>query len=172
MVELLLAGGAVPDRRVADEQLVLYGWKTPLLYAVGQGNETMVRLLLENGADANVLHSEPRYGPPEQSMALHIAARDGNLHLVRLLLDHGADVNKGISRGAFFAVKWTPGARGWTALHAAAERGHIDVAKRLIHRGADVNARTIAGNTPLDFAKQHSHTKVAQYLIDHGARQR
>jgi ankyrin repeat protein len=51
-----------------------------------KGHETIVRLLLDNGADVNAV--EGRYGS-----ALYIASSGRHETIVQMLLDKGADVN-------------------------------------------------------------------------------
>ena len=53
---------------------------------VGNGNEAVVKLLLENGADVNAQGGQ--YGN-----ALQGAVQSGNEAVVKLLLEDGADVN-------------------------------------------------------------------------------
>ncbi|RDH82056.1 MAG: hypothetical protein DIZ78_16645 [endosymbiont of Escarpia spicata] len=52
-----------------------------------QGDIENVRILLENGAEPNVVDSNFGYTP------LHSAAQTNHIEMVQLLLDHGADVN-------------------------------------------------------------------------------
>ncbi|KAI1659514.1 ankyrin repeat-containing domain protein [Daldinia decipiens] len=66
-----------------------------LAAAAGRGNESMVRYLLEHGAqqDKDVIEG----GIPE--LALHIAARKGHVGIVKMLLEHGADIGKRDAEG-------------------------------------------------------------------------
>jgi ankyrin repeat protein len=77
----------------------------------GGGHETVVRLLLEKGADVKAKTSSGW-------TALHLAARGGHEAVVRLLLEKGADAKAKTSSG-------------WTALHLAARVGH-EVVVRLL----------------------------------------
>jgi len=84
---------------------------TALQQAAEKGNEPLVQLLLEKGA--NITEG-----------VLPKAAASGNESLVRLLLDLGADVNA------------RDGYRG-TALEQAVANGHVDVARLLLKYGAE-----------------------------------
>ncbi|KAK6953069.1 hypothetical protein Daesc_005369 [Daldinia eschscholtzii] len=66
-----------------------------LAAAAGRGNETMVRYLLENGAQQDKDVVEGRI--PEH--ALHIAARKGYVGIVKLLLEHGAELGQKDANG-------------------------------------------------------------------------
>lgn len=70
--------------------------------AVGFGNDSIGRLLLDRGADPNW----PEEGAP-RGAALYIAARDGDRAMVELLLAHGADPNSSIesSGSATYAAR-------------------------------------------------------------------
>jgi ankyrin repeat protein len=92
--------------------------QTPLGVAVrGGGNGALVRLLLDNGADAR---------GNRQSVLLK-AASTGDVEIMRLLLDHGADVNLA-SRSL-----------GMTPLGSAVSSYNIDAVKLLLERGARID---------------------------------
>ena len=75
VVELLLsAGGEVNPR----------GW-SPLIYSAFEGRTSIVRLLLEHGADRDAQ-------APNGMTALMAAARNGHLSVVEALLASGADL--------------------------------------------------------------------------------
>ncbi|KFZ03528.1 hypothetical protein V502_10868 [Pseudogymnoascus sp. VKM F-4520 (FW-2644)] len=119
-VRLLLEFGAsaVKGKHIFhSESQFLFRWSVgPLHFA---RNETMARLLLDNGAD---IEDSPRqWGTP-----LHAAAADDNLPLAKFLLENGANVNHSNHRGA-------------SPLHVAAEQGHLDLANLLLDHGADVD---------------------------------
>jgi ankyrin repeat protein len=90
--------------------------RTPLFLASRRRNGSVLRLLLEHGADINV-QDEDGWTP------LYLASYNGALEVVRLLLEHSADVEvKDMS--------------GETALQKAAEHGHDEVVKLLREHGA------------------------------------
>jgi uncharacterized protein len=106
---------------------------TALHLAIFGGQEEAARLLLERGADPNVLStSEIAKVPP-----LGTAAFVRSVPLARLLLDSGADPN-GRGEGVF------------TALHAAAQNGDEELARLLLERGADPSLAADDGRRPAD----------------------
>jgi hypothetical protein len=95
-----------------------YGW-TPLHWASGSDyfkDGSVVRLLLEHGADINV---QDHVG----QTPLHWASFNGALEIGRLLLEHHADVEAKDNNGK-------------TALQVAAEEGHGKVGELLREYGA------------------------------------
>ena len=168
VVKLLLAGGAIPERPLQDVPDHRHEFMPILVCAAHHKNEKLVRLLLEHGADPNAVHTVMGYGTKYQSTPLHVAAQHGDAATVHLLLDAGANVNCGLWNGEMMAGKPIVKEAGFTPLHAAAQSGHVEIANRLLHRGADIHARTYRGQTPLEVARAHRQTKVAQLLIEHG----
>ena len=63
-----------------------------LLFAAQSGNVSILKLLIDSGADIAVTSDEGK-------TALHIAALQGSVKSVQLLLDAGADVSACDTRG-------------------------------------------------------------------------
>jgi ankyrin repeat protein len=106
---------------------------TALHLAVFGGREEAARLLLERGANPNVVSTNEavRVAP------LGTAAFVRSVPLARVLLDSGADVN-GRGEG------------GFTALHSAAQNGDEELARLLLERGADPSLATEDGKRAAD----------------------
>jgi hypothetical protein len=92
--------------------------RTPLLWAVAEEREAVVRLLLDQGAEVD---SRDKDG----DTALSWAAKMGNETIVKLLLEQGAEVDSRDSCGQ------TP--LSWTA-----RMGHETVVRLLLEQGAEV----------------------------------
>jgi len=120
--------------------------QTPFLTAALAGDVTVMKLLLEHGAD-------PRIGTFQGTSPLMAAAGvnwvvaqtwtegpDPLLQAVKLCVDLGMDVNQANSMGI-------------TALHGAANRGSDDIIRFLVSRGADLTAQDNEHRSPLDWAK-------------------
>ena len=142
------------------------------------GFEIVARLLVEHGADVNLVtrhgttalylacqynhipvvlllldKTEAHVDFPDlnRNTPLHAAASNGHVNTVELLLEHEADATAQNNRGE-------------TPLHVAARWGYSELVRRLLASGADVNARTdVDGATPLHIA---SDAEVISILID------
>ncbi|OHF02036.1 hypothetical protein CORC01_02615 [Colletotrichum orchidophilum] len=124
--------------------------RTALHRAVCSGNESMVRLLLERGAD---VAKQDGNG----STALHLAAESGSGELLQLLLEKSADPN---------ATDYL----GRTALFAAV-LGENETTTELLLKSLtiDVNAKDSMGNVALHMAVECGSEPLALLLLAHGA---
>ncbi|HTM50605.1 MAG TPA: ankyrin repeat domain-containing protein [Bryobacteraceae bacterium] len=141
-VDKLLAGGA--DVNTRDSR-----GNTPLMYAAAVGSPSMLRNLLDKGAD-------PKAKNTFDSTALMWCSND--LAKVRLLLDKGADVNARTKQG------------GSVLFIAAAHDGNAAVIRLLLERGADTKAPGPAGATAaLMMSARANDTESAKLLLEQGA---
>jgi ankyrin repeat protein len=109
------------------------GGATPLIEAAKTGDITIVKLLLERGANINAADANG-------GTALTEAVIHAERETVRLLLDKGA------------SVKVRTGALAYPVLAMAAMRGDVEIARVLLEKGAEVNAADTNGMTPLMWA--------------------
>jgi ankyrin repeat protein len=119
--------------------------------AVGQNDYNTVQMLINRGADVNILGGNP----------LNLAAEKGDLDVVKLLIAKGADVN-------------FPRDYDLYPLHHAAVSGHLDVVQYLIEKGADIHRKTDYNQyrynlNAIDFAVLKGKKNVAQFLLSQGA---
>ena len=125
-----------------------------LMEAIKASDNTRVRDLLSDGADAN---ARDAYG----ATALMNAAHGGSLEMVNDLLAAGAEVD-------------AKDELGWTALmkacyNADMDRGFPEVISRLIAAGADPNVKIGYGIRPLMLAGGYGEASVCEALIAGGA---
>jgi ankyrin repeat protein len=149
VVRSLLAMGADVEERDGEG-------KTPLAHAVLGNREAIVKLLLEKGADFQVL-TQLR-STINVKGRLHSAIESGNENVVRWLLELGADLEERMSFGNF----------NMTPLLFAAYKGKLAIVKLLLEKGADVNARDREGWTVLHFAADEGDAGMLQFLLDNG----
>ncbi|KAH6976422.1 ankyrin repeat-containing domain protein [Ilyonectria sp. MPI-CAGE-AT-0026] len=123
---------------------------TPLGTAPHHGNGSMVRLLVEHGADLDIRD--------EQGWA---ALRDAALR------EHHLIVKYLIKQGAKCEVQATKG-HYWSVLCWAATQGHISVVRLLVEKGANLNVTTDEGKSALRCAMEYGYGKVAWLLVKAG----
>jgi ankyrin repeat protein len=124
-----------------------------LEFAARKGNEEVVQLLLDSGADAN----EGRWFTALYWAIEGTFSKQGDSEpIVRLLLERGANI----------AAKY--GSDRMTALHIAA-CGHLAVIELLVEKGADKEAKDSKGLTPLHWATQRGYVEAVRLLLELGA---
>jgi ankyrin repeat protein len=127
-----------------------YG-KTPLWFAVSEGHEALVQLLLgEGGAEVDKRRFDNENTP------LSEAAARGHLAMVRLLVDKGASID-------------IHARNGMTPLHEAAGKGHEAMVQLLLSKGAAINPVNQWFQTPLRLAIEGGHEPIVRLLLDRGA---
>ena len=154
-VKMLLANGANPNARLTSRVLKrvynagdgkLDAGATPLMRAAKGGDVTLMRILLDAGADPKLAQKN---GNSALLLAAALGPRGGSdnnpdkgtyqdaIAAMTLLLDLGADIN-------------APNAAGDTAAHVAVASPAI--LQFLAERGAMMNAKNKQGRTPLETA--------------------
>ena len=124
-----------------------YG-RTPLSWAAMNGHQTVMRLLLDKGAE---LESKDK---ADGRTPLSWAAESGHKAAVKLLLEKGAELE---SKDKYY---------GRTPLFWAAEKGHETVVKLLLAKeGVDPDSTSDYGQTPLSCAAKNGHEAVVKMLL-------
>ncbi|XP_063690503.1 uveal autoantigen with coiled-coil domains and ankyrin repeats-like [Bolinopsis microptera] len=124
---------------------------TPLMIAAVRGYPSIIRILLEAGANLDQLN-------PGGKTALMLAAYHGHSHVITTLMELGCDWQRLDNAGC-------------TALHYCVERGNIDIAQTLIDSGADINMPDSRGYTCLLSLciNDSEDVRMAKFLLDNGA---
>jgi ankyrin repeat protein len=115
---------------------------TPLIIASREGHTDIVKVLLDKGADIDVV-DKSSIG----TTALIIALKGSHTDIAELLVEKGADVK----------IK---DRHGFTALMCASYFGYTKMVKLLIEKGADINAKEVGGKTAFDLAKNEEIRKL------------
>lgn len=118
----------------------------PVHYAAFFGRADIMKLLLERGADPNVVAENAMKVQP-----LHSAVAVRCMECVRLLLAAGVAVN-------------AKQEGGWTALQAAAKHGDLELIDLLLVSGADPLQVADSGQNAIDLARADGHTEAADRL--------
>jgi prepilin-type processing-associated H-X9-DG protein len=132
---------------IRDDPNVIFeikGHFTLLHWAAYKGHMDIAKLLIDEGADVNVLS--------EYVTPLFWAVRYNRTDMAQLLIDNGADVNLRLKGGM-------------TVLHYAAAP---EIARFLIDNGADMNAKSEYGATPLHMiVMKTAHHEALRTIIDY-----
>uniref|UniRef100_A0A8C4I0B0 BTB (POZ) domain containing 11b n=1 Tax=Dicentrarchus labrax TaxID=13489 RepID=A0A8C4I0B0_DICLA len=146
---------------------------TPLMYACVRGDEAMVQMLLDAGADINSEVSADEHPSvfPEtrQATPLTFAVLHGHVPVVQLLLDAKANVEGSLQDGM---ENYTD-----TPLQLAAAAGNFELVSLLLERGADPMVGTMYRNgistapqgdmNSYSLAAAHGHRNVFRKLLSH-----
>ena len=160
--------------------------KTALMSVCQDRNKEMLKLLLEYGADVNIVDTQTGESPliaavraktpltfiekllnqradvnhrsKSGETALTHACKNGDDEVIAHLLKKGASVNHVVQK------------TGQTALTIAVDsRAPLPVVDMLVKQGASVNIVENNGNTALIYACQNREEKVAKFLLQHEA---
>lgn len=151
--------------------------KTTLMLSAKSGYADVVKLLLEKGADTEIIDqagntalfyaiesrftgivrlllekdANYRHENNEKMKPVAFAVKHGSVDILKLLIEKGADIN---AKDCY----------GDTALTWAAYIGSYDSAKLLIDSGADINVVTLHGNTPLSLSQRQGHSRITALI--------
>ncbi len=136
--------GAAPVPPAPDQKPIARGsgWLTPLMFAAREGNLEMARLLIEAGADRNVVAGDGKN-------ALALAIFNGHYALASGLIDHGINVNQADAE-RFTPLFWAVDRRnmelGTNGLPWMIQEDPLPLIRKLLNAGADPNA--VINKTP------------------------
>ena len=131
--------------------------------AAFRGHASLVKFLIEAGADVNVRASNlyycvsnvnPNHVVASMHTALYVAAQEGHALVVMDLIKAGADLNIATSKNC-------------TPLFIAAQHGNDGVVASLIQAGANIH-KAFKGSTPLQIAVREKHEKIVKMLRHYG----
>ncbi|XP_020311247.1 ankyrin repeat and BTB/POZ domain-containing protein BTBD11-B-like isoform X1 [Oncorhynchus kisutch] len=146
---------------------------TPLMYSCVRGDEAMVQMLLDAGADINsevpnTVHKYPSVNPETRlGTPLTFAVLHGHVPVVQLLLDARANVEGSLQDGM---ENYTE-----TPLQLASAAGNFELVSLLLERGADPMVGTVYRNgistaphgdmNSYSLAAAHGHRNVFRKLL-------
>lgn len=120
----------------------------------------IVKLLVQNGANVNVVNDEGK-------TALIIASERGHSLAIRELIRKGANIEFKIQKGSKY--NWN---EGFTAVMVAAYEGHLNALNELILNGADLNVKDKREETTLMYISRkgvNQYGDILNILLKNGA---
>lgn len=165
-----------------------YGW-TALMFAAWKGHDEEVVMLLDAGADPNLISGAvpsgfETVGGTSPTTALRLAIKSKHVAIARLLMDRGAKLDPDVialaggignlsllvnlqGRGADWNMP-SSSAFNATALCSASASGDTKSVAWLLRHGANPNVIAV-GQTALKEAVYHDQVEVVRHLLKHGA---
>lgn len=139
---------------------------TPLIWAVQREYEESVKVLLEYGANPNIIAD---YNNTALFESISVSTNkdydfDANINITKMLLDHGADPNIAAYCKPEIDGVSSPIICGTTPLIKAATRS-LKKVKLLVEYGANIDARNIDGETAAAAAALGRQIDTSYYLI-------
>ena len=111
-----------------------------------KGQTAALKLLLENGGDANQAKNNG-------CTPVSIASQNGRTAALMLLLENGADIHKADGQGLL-------------PVWIAADKGHTDALHTLLKAGANARKAEWSGQPALHMASQKGHLAVVRVLAE------
>ena len=157
--------------------------KTGLHYAVENNQESAVKYLLENNANANLSHFH-------NCTPLHISSQRGYIPITELLLSNGAKTDLRDNDGdtpllccafggnveiAKMLLQKDPSAilsinsKKDSVLHYSAEAGHLDMTRFLLSQGASKLLKNSEDKTPEQVAMDNNFGEIAKVIADYSS---
>jgi len=140
---LLLGAGAEPE--VKD----ILSKNTPLMYASITGCENIVKLLLQNRVDPNVINRL-------KQNTLILACKNRNINIVKMLINVKSNLDQQDKNGE-------------SALFRPSCDGNVEMVKILLDAGINPNIQNKDGISTLQFAASYGHYETVKMLLDYNA---
>lgn len=131
----------------ADPNIRGYRCSTPLSTSLGLNNSEISMLLMEYGADINLIGYNP---------AITLAAEHSNIIIMRRLIELGADINDKNTKGN-------------NSIHIAVYNSDKPLIEFLYECNADFNLCNYSDRTPLQITVDNCKPDIVQLLINCGA---
>ena len=140
IAKLLLNNGALPNQRAE-----FFGYISPLREAVFNNDFEMTKLLVENGANVNILTDNG------SSILLEAVWNEKNINIVTYLIEHGADVNKANDDGE-------------TPILKCISYNEPKLIRLLMQHGADIHVKDGYGRNAISLAEERKDKELLKLV--------
>jgi len=158
LIEYLVRNGLNVNQKCHYNVSSKNTFSTFLVYACENENLDLVKLLVEHGANVNLV-DENGYSP------LISACAYNNSNIAKYLIEHGADINQSFFLNTPLNIVYQNG----TPLTIACRNGNEDIALCLLEHGANVNDKDRSGCTPISYACKKGNVNIIRFLMNYGA---
>ena len=142
--------------------------------AAGEGNASIVQLLIDRGAEVNTKANGTRTSVYHDMAIVHVfkgwtalfeAVEEEETEVIKILLDNGAKIENTIEKriNNMMEERVTTH-RGWTPLMEAIATDDLELIRLLINRGADPRKTTQAGMSVYDLVIERGEGAVVRYF--------
>jgi len=178
VIAVVLMVASCNNHSMEEEQLSNLNKNVAFLFAASENNLSMVKKLLDDGADIDIADADG-------NTALMLAAEENHCSIITILLNRGVDINKtdllgltalmaAIIYGNIDAVECLVSnprikidqqdQHGNSALMIAVNQNNLPIIQKLLAHGANINLADFEVITPLMFAATNGYVDVVQYL--------
>lgn len=132
--------------------------KTPLHYAITEGQVGIFNYLMDLGADTKQAMWETIGQENKLTTPIELAAMSDTFEMLQKFAEKGANMHERYSVNQFHLI------------HLASINGKTDVVRGLLNDYPELlNCKDVLGQTPLIWAAAEGHTELVQLLLDEGA---
>jgi len=131
---------------------------TPLQKACIKGNFKIVEMLVDAGANVNVVEPISKSTPLSYALS---SVKEERILIANLLIDRGADVKKEVAN-----IFWSSNLNNDRTMNTIKEKEEFNLFVKMVEKGADLSILYKDGNVILHIVASQDNLLVIKYLIE------